>query len=484
MMRSNKLFFLPLLLFLLISCSKDNDNKITPQAGVNVVGYVKDQNGSPVSGVVISDGLNCVATDKDGVYQLRAVSGSRLVSISVPSEYEIPMSVTGMPKMYNRIQLMKNKIVQSDFKIKERLSPDHDFSLIAMADIQIDNDKDVAIFRNDILPGSSDYIKNNIQGPKYGIALGDEVWDRVDYFTNPYSTMVASIGIPFFQVIGNHDHDMTVTDDAASAIPFMNAFGPVNYSWNIGDVHFVVLDDIIYSGYKNYVRGFTDDQITWLNNDLKYVSKDKFIVVGIHAPTERRYYPDATGYCLNSDALYSALAGYKTLILAGHLHHNYKVSISDGITEVEHAAMCGDCWVTDMCNDGSPRGFSVYHFSGNEWDDNYFVGASTGKDLQMKIYKPGKYATIRSSITGAVINIFNWHYNWTVKVDEDGYETTLDPHSNIKVVDYDYYVRNKAGAAAYCDHFFEYKPKSDSWKRITVSAADPFGNSYSQSISN
>ena len=51
-------------------------------------GKVTDETGTPVSGVVVSDGRNCVATDKKGRYTLRCDPSATHLFISVPAGYE------------------------------------------------------------------------------------------------------------------------------------------------------------------------------------------------------------------------------------------------------------------------------------------------------------------------------------------------------------------------------------------------------------
>ncbi|MFR6635503.1 MAG: hypothetical protein ACLUQ6_13150 [Alistipes onderdonkii] len=60
--------------------------------------------------------------------------------------------------------------------------------------------------------------------------------------------------MPVFQVIGNHDHNKAITVDADADASFEAAFGPTYYSYNIGDCHFIVLDDVLYTGSSSYTR--------------------------------------------------------------------------------------------------------------------------------------------------------------------------------------------------------------------------------------
>lgn len=44
--------------------------EITPDKGITLYGLVSDKEGTPLEGVVVSDGYSVVASDKKGVYQI------------------------------------------------------------------------------------------------------------------------------------------------------------------------------------------------------------------------------------------------------------------------------------------------------------------------------------------------------------------------------------------------------------------------------
>lgn len=63
-------------------------------------------------------------------------------------------------------------------------------------------------------------------------------------------------GVPFFTTIGNHDKSsVDYTGDT-----YRDVLGPRWYSFNRGDVHFIAMDNIIFTGTE-YTGGFTDEQV-------------------------------------------------------------------------------------------------------------------------------------------------------------------------------------------------------------------------------
>lgn len=506
-----KLFLLVFIFSTTISCSDDDkskdeggeeeDTEVTIKdikPGMNLVGIVSDGK-TPVIGAVVSDGYTTTTTDKDGIYQLKAnLDSASFVFVSVPAEYEIPLDAKGIPQMYKKVTALKfgeKKIVQRNFSLV-KTSKKSSFTLVALADVQIANANDLKLLEVET-PKIKAYIESLGQ-PIYGISLGDLVWDNMPFFGH-YRNEISKLGIPVFQVIGNHDHDKSVVnDDLNSALQYEKFFGPTYYSYNIGDCHFVVLDDVFYEGEqmvenkleKKYSGKITESQLNWLKQDLSHVGKDKLIILGTHIPTKRRV---SNTQVSNNVDLYKLLEGYKVRILSGHSHYNYTTTISANIEENTHGAVMGEFWTGDFCNDGSPKGFSVYQINGTEINNWYYKGTDHDKSYQMRVYAPGNAITSIYS-KDVLINIFTWHTNWTVKVTEDN-KPPVEVTSNIKEYDplaHDYLggkgdpkkpiIRPDLAEAIYTDHILRYTPKSTKWKVIKVEATDPYGNVYKETI--
>ena len=94
------------------------DLDFTPDAGTTVYGVVS-ADGSPVQGVVVSDGIEVSVTDERGIYQLESEKKWGYVFISIPSGYEVPANGV-LPQFY--------KIMRGDATTLERV----DFSLTAV----------------------------------------------------------------------------------------------------------------------------------------------------------------------------------------------------------------------------------------------------------------------------------------------------------------------------------------------------------------
>ena len=76
-------------------------------------------------------------------------------------------------------------------------------------------------------------------------------------------------------------------NDTLSDETYEAHFGPANYAFNYGKVHFLVLDDVLYPDPrdgKGYWGGFREDQFQFIENDLKNVPKDHLVVLAMHIP--------------------------------------------------------------------------------------------------------------------------------------------------------------------------------------------------------
>ena len=115
---------------------------------------------------------------------------------------------------------------------------------------------------------------------------------------------------------------------------FRREWGPEYYSFDVGQVHFVVLDNVRYPcngvddhefcdpGRRPTYNGIIHQrQLTWLRNDLAHVPKENLLVISAHIPFVT--YTDATAQkhqVDNLDELYAIVGDRPALGLSGHTH--------------------------------------------------------------------------------------------------------------------------------------------------------------------
>ena len=257
---------------------------IAPEPGMNLVGRVTDGK-NPIEGAVVSDGFTVTTTDAQGVYQMRVKKSTPFVFVSVPADCEIPVE-NGMPKIYKKIALGDNDVVQRSFTL-ERTGKKERFTLLALADVQIGRDNEVVMLEKEVLPLLVPYVQQ-LDKPVYGISLGDLVWDNMP-FHSVYKEQIRKIGVPVFQVIGNHDHDRNKYTDREATENYRNHFGPTYYAFDMGRTHYIVLDDIVYHGAKKYDEQIDSLQLAWAAEYARRLPAGSRVCVAMHAPAMKAW---------------------------------------------------------------------------------------------------------------------------------------------------------------------------------------------------
>jgi len=384
-----------------------------------------------LSGIAVSNGRDIVITDKDGNYQL-PVGKDNIIFVIKPEGYRFLMDENNHPEFF---YLYKPEGAPSSFKyqgaaatgilpaaINFGLVPAQEqgsFTALVFGDPQPYNMEEVEFFDKAIIGETKD-----IQGIAFGLSLGDLVGDSLDLHI-PYAQTVKKVGIPWYQVMGNHDMNYEAEADSLSDETFEKNFGPANYSFNYGKSHFIVLDDILYPDprdKKGYWGGFRPDQLEFLKNDLRQVSKDKLVVISFHIPLFTNKEEDAFRR-EDRQQFFNLLRDYpNVLVLSAHTHlqrHNFYDS-KDGwegikpLHEYNAGTTSGD-WYSGELNeagvpvstmrDGTPKGYAFLKVEGNQYKIDYKV-AGKPKEYQIAIFNPKVVPYGKRTSSGIYANFF------------------------------------------------------------------------------
>ena len=500
--------------------------------------------GQGVAGVAVSDGYEVVVTDANGYYAMSSSKLNGYVFYTLPGGYE-PLVADGFnPQFWAPLE-------SSDITVDET----HDFTLR-----RVDNDRHTVIIGADthLARRNSDraYIKKGLIAslnseverangtPIYSILLGDLTWDvfwtQNNYNLRDFMDDMKHFNYPMvlWPVIGNHDHDPSVpagenTDTEASG-PWRDIVCPTYYSFNLGKVHYVVLDDIYYlniaydgetysegvAGSRNYKGTITTEQIQWLRKDLALVDYSTPVVVCLHIPawsinSNFSFSPRLD----NTYTLCSILNKYDQVhIVSGHNHGNYTACPTGFPHIVEHniAATCGSLWQSailtghHICHDGSPAGYMRWNIS----DDNLqwcFKPIHEG-EAQMRLYDMNtvkEYYRTNTTMRGilhdypsrvnygdiddnvVMVNVYSYAPDWKVSICEGEnvlpceHVCTEDPFHTLAYDAacysmYGYYSTYYISSMS--THMFKAQAATDTLP-IVVRVVDSFGNIYLQSIS-
>ena len=440
--------------YTLESMKTDSDTIITSHI---VDGYVRDNNCRAIEGVAVSDGFTIVTTDKNGYYSIGVSSDTWYIYITIPAEYKIGANEYGLPDFYQKYNAKKSRYNFTLTPLEG--GKEEKFALFVLGDPQVATQAGLNRLNDEAIPA----IKNHAaeiaaQGiPCYGITLGDLISnnnsnDRSEWRDDVRESFsLAKVGIPVFHVIGNHDNtffnasnpifadERNSTFELTAQRAHEDMFGPVNFSFDRGDMHIISMRNTMYyvnnNCESNIRRSFLPEQYRWLKQDLALVPKDKTIIYCVHLPMldGGGSYVDMTRELINE---------YKEAhIMSGHSHILQAIEAIKQPNIFEHnmGALCGAWWTSYMCGDGSPCGYGVFMADGTTFSDWYHIGydkTSKNRSHQMRLYRG-------NAVTGAAIsgtdtsktkgyyqfnfdedvllaNVYMADDKWSIKVYEDG----------------------------------------------------------------
>ena len=140
-----------------------------------IKGYVLS-NGRGINNVIISDGYNVVATDKNGKYEFEPHTEATSVFISTPAGYEFK-NTRGISSHY-RFLNKGNKSKNINFDLLPLTINDDEHKFIIWADPQTRNSDDVEKMMKYSVPDVQKLVANSGQGALlHGITVGDMAWD-------------------------------------------------------------------------------------------------------------------------------------------------------------------------------------------------------------------------------------------------------------------------------------------------------------------
>lgn len=455
---------------------------IVVESGKNLVGIIEYSDGTPAGGVVVTDGYSCTATDEKGIYQLTRHRESRNVIVSWPADCKIKVKENQIPDFFRPIDSNAKGVVREDFTL-ERLAggAPESFIFYPIGDPQIKTKAQIDRFAEEILADLNDNIaRQNV--PVFAITLGD-VCDWNPAMFGEIACVFENLDAPCFHVIGNHDRDpRNVAPDnyyVSTLKTFEKFYTPVNYSFNYGDAHFVILDDI-RDKQSGYDVDLSDDQIEWLEEDLSYVPKDKLLIVCLHGPV-RTNRPSFT----KRAELLGLMDDYaEAHIFSGHTHTNFTMFHNDygGIPEHVVGAACGMYWYGSICIDGTPHGYGRFLVEGNTVKNSIFKSAGYDEDVQARLYDSSRF-TGWSNDRNIYANVWNSTPEWRVELWEDGDFSVVMTRKN----QYDYSINQWISNTTFADGYnpdpvtigemYSALPKSASSKK-SIRITDQYGQIF------
>lgn len=513
---------------------------VEPADGSTVYGKISC-NGVGVPDVVVSDGYEVVKTDADGVYQMRSAKYLKYVFMSVPSGYE--PEVNGiLPKIHSALTSPATKAERVDFVLNKVEGQDK-YKVFFLGDMHLANRTDDRTQFTEFTDDWNRYRDKHKSEKMYAITLGDMTWDLYWYsnqmelkdYLDLINARVSDIII--YHTMGNHDNDMLAKSGYDAKLPYDKTIAPQYYSFNIGKVHYVVIDDIDCTDYdgtskRKYQKNLTQNQLDWLKKDLAYVSTSTPIVLTTHA---QLFYPSEKSVSLfkysfsNVSELLEVLDGYKVHAVTGHTHTIFNALPEDtallgakNLQEHNAGAVCASWWWSAYLTpgvhislDGAPGGYSIWDVDGTDFKWKY---KATGKseDYQFRSYDLNNFSVSYGDVpklkdaemklafakyvlaypkntdNEVLINVWNWNPKWTLTVtDEHGKDLkwtrtfAYDP-LHIKALTIPRFNKNITKEPSFITeskmpHFFKVKA-NNATDDLTITVKDEFGNVYTENM--
>lgn len=385
-------------------------------AGEIAKGYVyEDVNGNGrkdgrdrgIAGVLVSDGQQIVQTDAKGRWQME-VDDHCVIFVIKPRGYISPLNEflqpkswyihkpAGSPELKFAGSAPTGKLPKSlDFALVKFDDPEN-FKFFVFGDPQPYSMKEMQYFHDGIVAEASQF-----KGPVFGISLGDIVGERMDLY-GAYLEAIKDMGVPWYNVIGNHDRNYDCVTEEYANESFEASFGPSTVAFQYGRVHFIMLDDIFMNNAPKanpYIGGFSEEQFRFLEAYEKYIPKDDLIIFGYHIPFN--FKPGQFDSQMR-ERFFKIFEGHKIFGLSAHSHiqqqlycgpeegwhgekpyHEYNVGTSNG--DWYSGRLGPDGTPTSTMRDGTEKGYAVVTITGTDYIFDYKV-TNHPWEYQMSVY--------------------------------------------------------------------------------------------------
>jgi len=422
--------------------------------------------GPGIADVLVSNGRDVVRTDSEGRYTL-PVGDEAIIFVVKPTGYSVPIDhdvklprfyyihqPRGTPAhlgLYDRGIPPTGQLPGSiDFALKKKPEPTR-FDVILFTDPHADGAAAIDYIRTDVV--------NALVGTKaaFGMTLGDLMSDDLSFYSR-YNRVIGRIGIPWYNISGNHDLNFEARDRKYSRETFRRIFGPDYYAFEYGGALFLMLDNVDYLGNGRYQGRFGERQLAFVADVLRETPADRLVVVAMHIPL--RTYLDPDDPTINTSdgvELLKILGDRPAVSFSGHTHtteHHYLNNGSSNVLAHHHhvlTALSGSWWsgpydhrgvaVADS-PDGNPNGFHVLSVDGNRYTAQFCPAKESGtRQVRVVLESEARKRTTTDNdvglgplfgspipqnivcMTDVIVNVFDGGPRTTVEYRIDGFET-------------------------------------------------------------
>jgi len=358
-----------------------------------------------IAGVLVSNGREVAKTDASGRYSL-PVDEETIVFVIKPTGYMVPVEPgTMLPRFYyihqpkgtpGDLGLRYRGIdptgplpASVDFGLRKADEPTA-FEVLLFTDPQPESPTEVEFVRDDVVSA--------LIGSKaaFGMTTGDVTFDDLSFYQRQ-NRIIGQIGVPWWNIPGNHDLNFEAPGTRYSRETFKRVFGPTSYAFEYGGVLFLMLDNVEYLGTDpkrphrdgKYQGRIGERGRAFIANVLAEQPADRLVVVAMHIPLRTYLNPNSPEVNTIDRGDFLKLIGERPCVsFSGHTHtteHHYFDAADGYAGAVPHhhhvmTAVCGSWWsgpfdhrgiASADSRDGSPNGFHVLSIDGNKYTTRF-----------------------------------------------------------------------------------------------------------------
>lgn len=411
-------------IYLLLTIPFITASAVEAEVAVGTVFVDSNNNGrfdageSTLADVRVSNGQEIVKTNDAGRYEL-PVDGDTVLFMTKPAGYDVPVNDDQIPQFfyvhrpngspdhfrYRGVDATGALPESIDFPLVPGESQQQ-FEVLLFADPQPQTEAELGYIRDDVV---AELIGTDA---RFGMTLGDILFDDLSFFDR-YNSLIGRIGIPWYNVAGNHELNFDADGDQASLETFTRFYGPTYYSFEYGNAVFVVLDNVEYQGRTvatadnptgrgSYAGRLDERQLTWLTNEISHIPADKLVFLAMHVPLMSASGPLDRIHTENGGEILSLLADHPHVYsVAGHMHAGEHVYLDESGVVSENgrfhhhilSTVSGSWWSgpfdergipTAVQSDGTPNGYHILTID-NVNPTVRFKAAGKDPDYQMRI---------------------------------------------------------------------------------------------------
>lgn len=425
-----------------------------------------------LAGVAVSNGRDVVLTDHEGYWELPLAEG-QTVFVTKPAGWDTPVDETNFAQFHyhhepvGTAQDLRFGGLEATGETPDSLnfplarngdSARQDQTCGFLGDVQTYSNQEISFARTGLVRDLA--ARQDLEDCGL-LLLGDLAGGDLGMYPR-LKEILSGAGAPLRAVPGNHDYDIDSTDPDESFDTFKQHVGPENFSYDVGAMHIVGLNNLSYpcrpeenadgkheqctdpENNPQYNGLLGEGTLAWIEADLATVPEDKLVVVATHVPLVS--YADSTDNMHQTDdvtELYALLEGREAISFAGHTHSVENMTAGTAMAGWQEAvgvhelpfhhivagAPSGDWYIGDLDldgvpmalqRDGAPPGWFTLDVQGTDYQEDFHAIGRGEDHMGLAVNSPYWRDWYNTLFTWGEANLGNWDAVPPVNINDLG----------------------------------------------------------------